>query len=61
MRLDNWHPFDLAAEAEWLASGVSYLACEIHGVRHIAPMGTPAPDGLEAEVVYAAGADPNAR
>jgi hypothetical protein len=30
-------------EAQWVAEGISYLACEIGGSRWTAPLGTPAP------------------
>lgn len=52
----SWHPTDLATEAEMLARGVSYLACEIGGVRHFAPLGSEHPPGVPVETVYADGA-----
>lgn len=52
-----WKRAESGEEAEFLANGISYLACEINGRRYMAPLGSqpPRPD-VVIEAVYAAGA-----
>lgn len=41
-------------EADMLGQGISYLACDVDGIRYIAPLGSPRPRaGVEVETVIA--------